>query len=120
MPTSRVRWERTATVSGIGFSLTLDANGSESVFSGQRSVPQTAARTFAWTLVATTSERAAARGRRVELVAVQEDADRPRLRVLPVALRHLAAVGPHPPHVREILARALEEAVAAEDRMRAA
>src|SRR5206468_1676073 len=37
---------------------------------------------------------------RAELVAVQEDADRTRLGVVPVTTGHAAAVGPHPPDIR--------------------
>src|SRR5207247_6954608 len=45
----------------------------------------------------------------VQLVAVQEDADRARTLVLPVTPRHAPPVGAHPPHVRQLLALAAEE-----------
>ena len=54
----------------------------------------------------------------VELLAVQEDADRARTGVVPVATRHPPAVGAHPPHVGELLAVPSEEACAPEHRMR--
>src|SRR6267142_1198954 len=41
---------------------------------------------------------------RSQLLAVEEDADRARVDVVPVAPRHAPAVGAHPPHVRQLYA----------------
>src|SRR3954469_20430539 len=54
-----------------------------------------------------------------QLFAVQEDADRPRFEVVPVATRHAAAVRAHPPDIGKLLAPAFEEFRAHEHRVRA-
>ena len=65
----------------------------------------------------------AVRRPRRDLGAVQEDAERPAVLLLPVALRHAPAVGAEPPHVGKPRAARLaagEERVAPEHRMLAA
>ena len=64
--------------------------------------------------------RRAARGQGRDLGAVEEDAERERVVVAPVPLRHLAAVRPEPPDVGRARAEPLlagEEVGAAEDRV---
>jgi hypothetical protein len=67
-------------------------------------------------------DRLALRRLRRDLLAVQEDPDRPRVAATPVALRHAPPVRTHPPHVGEVGARRaspFEKRRRPEDRMRA-
>src|SRR3954466_14854816 len=65
------------------------------------------------------AERLAVRSRRGQLLAVQEDTERVRVAARPVALAHLAPVGPEPPDVRQPGPRLgpAEEVTAVKDRM---